>query len=263
VTVAGVTIPQGARVLRSDGAAFTVVNEAIASSAATPVILKAAVEGRLGNTLPVTTLNLETPILNVGAFTVGDGGVSGGTDVESDSSLRSRILNRLRNPPHGGSPAEYVGWARELPGVTRVFVKRATPGAGSVTILFMMDDSYVSGIPAASDVAALDDYLDTVAPAMANIIVQAPTPKPINVTISSVSIDTQAVRDAILTELRAMFRRRAQPGTTATPFIFSKSWIDEAISIASGEVSHTITAPTGDTACNNNELAVPGTVTFV
>lgn len=262
VTVAGSEIPAGTRVLRTDGTVFTTVNSVIAAGASTTVAVKALEAGKAANTLSGATLSLETPITDVGAFTVDASGLSGGVEIETDASLRSRLLNRSRNPPHGGSPPEFVGWAREFPGVTRVFVKRATPSAGSVTILFMMDDTYATGIPVANDVAALKEHLEDVAPSMANIVVQAPTPKPINVTISFFE-DVPAVRDAITAELKAMFRRRAQPGTAATPFVFSKSWIDEAVSIAAGEISHTLSAPAGDTSCGDGELAVLGTLTFV
>ena len=37
-------------------------------------------------------------------------------------------------------PPEYVEWAQTKNGVTRVFVQRATPVPGAVTVYFMMDN---------------------------------------------------------------------------------------------------------------------------
>jgi uncharacterized phage protein gp47/JayE len=101
-----------------------------------------------------------------------------------------------------------------------------------------------------------------VAPANANIVVKAPTALPVNVGLLTLDPDSSRIREAVNTELAAMFRRKAQPGDSDGPFIFYKSWIDEAISMAAGEGSHSIYTPATDVSCGDNIIATLGTVTY-
>lgn len=255
-------IPDGTLLTRSDGVQFKTIGDLIATAGSTTLILRAVESGNASNTESGAPLTLVTPNASVGAITVDASGLIGGAEQENDASFRARILDRKRNPPLGGSPAEYAAWSRGLSGVTRVFVQRATPTAGVVTILFMMDSSYADGVPQASDAAALQTLLDTLAPADARVIVALPTKLAVDVTVTGLTPDSTAVRAAILSELAAMFIRRAEPGTAAADFVFSRSWIDEAVSIAAGERSHQLTAPADDVSCGDGEIAVLGTVTF-
>lgn len=257
------TVPAGTRLVRGDGAVFLTDHDVRPSVSPSQVSVRALETGIEGNTLPGTTLTLETPIAGVGSFTVGSDGIVGGIDAETDASFRGRILDLLRNPPHGGSPAEFKSWALSVSGVTRAFVQRATPEPGAVTVLVMMEDSiYDDGIPGAADISRVREFLKQQAPSAAKLVVDAPTAVAVDVTLTALSPDTPAVREAITLELRGMFRRRAEPGTPDADFTFSKSWVSEAISLAAGEASHTISAPAADVTCGDGEIAVLGTVTF-
>lgn len=263
----GAVIPTQTKLLRSDNVEFQTAGDYIATEATTTVRVRAVDEGKLGNTEGGTVLELETPIAGVGVFTVTDDGLRGGADLESAQSFRQRILDRKRNPPHGGSPAEYKAWAREVTGVTRVFPKRASPAPGSVTVVFMMDDIYADGIPSPTDEAAVLDHLEEVAPANADIYAVGPVAVPVNVSVT-LHPDNGRVRAQVLTELQTMFRRKSEPAPPGGAFTFSKSWIDEAISAAPEEVSHTLTAPASDTVVvedsgGNLQIATLGTVTFL
>lgn len=252
------TVPAGARLLRSDRVVFVTDFEVVPTASPATVVVRAAEPGVLGNTDDGAVLTLETPISGVGDFTVDTNGLTGGVDRETDVSYRARILDRRRNPPHGGSPSEYIAWAREVAGVTRVFVHRATPAAGSVTVYVMMDESiYADGVPSAAAIATVQAHLNVQAPANANVIAASPTPVPVNITISALSPNTARVRDAVKAELRRMFRRRAKVGED-----FPLSWLSEAISIAAGENTHTITVPAADVSIAAGEIAVPGAVSF-
>jgi uncharacterized phage protein gp47/JayE len=39
--------------------------------------------------------------------------------IETLDALYSRYLQRVQNPGHGGNAADYIGWALEVPGVTK------------------------------------------------------------------------------------------------------------------------------------------------
>ena len=87
------------------------------------------------------------------------------------------------------------------------------------------------------------------------------SPYVIDVEIGALAPDTPDIRNAIQVELAAEFTDRAQAGTPSTPFTFWRSWIDEAISRATGEDSHDLIAP-ADTTAFALFLPVLGTVTF-
>ncbi|MCI0551953.1 MAG: baseplate J/gp47 family protein [Anaerolineae bacterium] len=267
-----VFIPVGTRFTRKDGAVFVTTSDVSSITDTTVFEVEAIEAGKKHNSAPGVELTPETPIVGLDDIFVDDDGLGGGSDTENDESLRERILLKIRNPAHGGSPSEYQGWVREnYPQATRVFVKRAYPAAGQVTVLFMMDDSYVNGIPAGSDVAAVQAILDGLGPSDAEIIVKAPKALAVDIVISGLDPDNPSVRTAIDTELKRQFARRAQPGNEGSdpgPFVFSRSWISEAIASASDEIKHELVTPAADVNCVEDEFGVPeiavvGTVTFL
>jgi uncharacterized phage protein gp47/JayE len=229
---------------------------------------------------PGTPLEIDGLSSNAITAAVGAKGIGGGSDLEDDETFRGRILFRKRNPPHGGSAADYVLWASEVSGVSaaadgtpRVWVEPLYSGPGTVRVFFMMDDTYVDGIPQPADVLRVADHIESVRPAGAFVAVAAPNPRVVNVQIANLVPDTTAVREAVVAELADCFRRRSRasgetiPKTNmpylATPATFSLSWIWQAVANASGEKSHVITSPTADIVLIPGEIPVCGEVTFV
>lgn len=262
----GVVVPAGLALTRADGVEYTTLTGGqINGDGEVTVKVRCAIVGRPGNCLSGVTLSLQTPLDRIEIDTeVADSGIGGGADIESDASYRARILFRKRNPPHGGAAHDYVIWAREIAGVTRVFVDpvTATNGRQDVGVWVLMDETYTNGIPQAADIERVAAYIDTQRPAGAVVMVAAPTALAVNITIAGLSPDTTAVREAVLAELRSMFKREVRVSTLTEPFTLHKSLISEAISIATGEHHHTLSAPVSDVVCPNGNLAVLGTVTF-
>lgn len=267
VSTGNPTIPSGTRMLRSDGIVFVTVSTIAILGSPELIAIRAYDPGKQGNTDPGTALTLENVIAGITSIAVDDSGITGGAETENDANLRGRILFKKRNPPHGGSPSEYYSWCKEIAGVTRIWTRRATPVAGAVTVFFMMDDTYSDGIPLPGDINTLQYHLYLRAPENASIVVKAPAKVLVNVTVTNLLPISAKVRSEVQNEIVAMFRRRAQPGSIAVPFRFSLSWISEAISNATGEFSHQLTAPVADVICTedgsgNNQIAVPGVITF-
>lgn len=100
-----------------------------------------------------------------------------------------------------------------------------------------------------------------VRPAGALIDVMAPSPSPVAITITGLSPDTTAVRDAVRAELADLFQR-ARVSTLTDPFTMYKSKIIEAVSAATGEDHHTVTLPASDVSAAGGDLLTLGTVTF-
>jgi len=268
-----VSVAAGALFLRFDGVQYTAsVAASILSSGALDVPVVAVVAGKSGLSDAGAALTITSGVTGTATAVVGAGGMSAGADVEDDESYRARLLFRLRNPPHGGAPSDYVMWAGEVSGVSRVFVERLWQGAGTVRVLFMMDDAYNDGVPLAGDVTRVREYLELVKPASAQLTVAAPTAQPINITITGLEPSNAATQNAIRAELASAFERlgRVAGGDTfhaampylATPFSFSVSWIWQAVANATGEQRHTIAAPSSDVAIAAGNVPTLGTVTF-
>jgi uncharacterized phage protein gp47/JayE len=258
--VNGSSIPVGTLLARADGVQYkTTALVSIASGTATTSAVEVA-GGVTGNYAASGQLSLVVPVAGVDATaTVAAGGLTGGADTETDDALRSRLLQRIQNPPQGGAAADYVAWALEVAGVTRAWCYPLEDGAGTVKVRFMMDNNYDNGIPQAGDVTAVQNYIDALRPvaiAVGGFTTVAPVAAPINFTMT-VSPNTQTVRDAVTAELKDMILRDSAPGG-----VIRISRIREAISLAAGETDYTLTAPSADITHTANQIATMGTITF-
>ncbi len=252
----GSTIPDGTIVQRQDGLQYATQGDATiaAGTAAVPVL--AVTAGAISNTAAGVKLVLLSPVSGVQSqATVAAGGLVGGDDVESDERLLARLLQRIQNPPQGGSAADYVLWSLEVPGVTRVWVSPLEMGAGTVTVRFVRDND-TPIIPDAGEVAEVQAYIDEVRPVTAEVFVVAPVAVALNMAIK-IAPNTPAVQAAVLAELKDLLTRDAVPGGT---ILISR--LREAVSIAAGESNNQITSPTADVTHATGQMAVLGTVTF-
>lgn len=192
---------------------------------------------------------------------VGDDGLGGAADIESDASLRARVLFRKRNPPHGGSLPDIEMWTLEVPGVTRAF---ASNKIGGSNVYFLMDDARPNGIPNAADLAIVQDHLsDPVRkPVGTTITVHEIDHDPINVVIEGLDPASQDVQDAVNAELADTFATRCGPSVPGSLFTLPQSWLWQAVSNATGENRHKITAPGTDLTFRVGFLPTLGQVTF-
>ena len=210
------------------------------------------------------TMRLADPALHPtldAEATVAAGGIGGGADVESDDSLRARVLDRRRRPPQGGATSDYEQFARAVPGVTKAWAHRFAYGPGTVGVWFLFEGRE-DGIPEPADVAVVREAIEARRLIRADLQVLAPVPFPVDVHIEGLSRDTESARAAIRASLAAMFAERARPGVAVSAALFSRSWIAEAISIAAGEDFHNLVAPAGDIILNDGRMPVLGDVTY-
>lgn len=258
----GTILPLASRFSGPNGTLFETTEQITVGAIETPVDVQALTAGAVGNLEVGTRLGFEVAVPGVdGTATVV--ALTGGVDEEDDTSLRDRVLFRIRKPPMGGDADDYIAWARHVPGVTRAWSAPLEMGMGTVTVRFMMDDlradadPMVDGFPLPEDIDAVTAYMATVRPvAVKDFFVEAPIPFPIDFTISGLDLDNAAVRAAIKASVKAMLRDRCAPGTTVY-----RSWVDEAISAAVGEDHHELTFTTTPMP-SNGHLAVIGTITY-
>ena len=252
----GVTVPAGTALQRSDGAEFTTDADGTIASGTATIAVTASVGGAAGNTAASSSLTFTTPLAGINSVaTVAAGGLTAGTDIETDASLRARLLERLRRPPHAGTKEDYIAWAREVAGVTRAWCYPLEGGLGTATVRFVRDDD-ASIIPDAGEVSAVQAYIDARRPIGATITVAAPVAVPLNFSIT-LTPNTQAVRDAVTAELTDLLRREAEPGGTIL-----LSHIREAVSTAAGETDSVVTAPAANVAHTTGQIATMGTITW-
>jgi len=261
------TIPVGSSFVRSDGETYTLDAEVSAIGAGTlSGQITADNSGIVPNTNNAEILSFVSVISSVDSDATVTATVTEGEDSETDDSLRSRVIARIQQPPSGGTASDYVNTALSVAGVTRAWVSPGLLGEGTVVIYFVGDND-VPIIPDAPEVAAVQVAIDAFKPVTAEATVVAPVPRLLNVSVS-ITPNTQAVRDAITSEIEDLILRDSHVSgsfkevgsTNSGNILISK--INEAISIAAGEDDHVLLSPTTDINPTTGEIVTLGTITF-
>lgn len=251
---------------RPDGLRYITTAEGVITAGIATIAVKAESEGKNSNYDAAAPLLLVVSIDGVDATAlVNANGLTNGSDVESDDSLRERLLYRKRNPPHGGALHDYIAWAREVPGVSKAWAFSLYNGLGTVGVTFIVDDADV--IPDAAKVlqvmAYIESHINPVSgieegrPVTANVLVFAPTAKPLN-PIIQLTPATDAVKTTVTTELNDLLLREAAPEATIL-----LSHMREAVSIAAGETDHVLSAPAANVTHTKTEIPVLGVITWL
>lgn len=167
---AGAVVPVGTEARDEEGALYlttaaTLAGEADAAQALVPCRAQkaGAMPDRRG--ARVTLLAAPSGVQSTALLDL-----DGGTDAETDSSLLGRLLDYMREPPAGGTAADYRRWAREVPGVADAQVYPVRQGPGTVDVVITGED----GIPGADVVAACQAHIDEECPLGIQATVYAP-----------------------------------------------------------------------------------------
>jgi len=261
ITITGTdtsVVPTGTTWQRSDGFEFTTDTEVTITGGSITVAVTAVLAGKNGNTVVNSSLTIVSPLPGVNSTaTVDVNGLSRGIDIESPDQLLNHLHERVRRTPTGGNKDDYVLWALEVPGVTRVWVYDQELGIGTVTVRFMMDNTYADGVPQAADVQAVHDHIDTVRPlGMKGFYAVPPIATPLNLTIQ-IAPNTAAVRAAVQSELQDVLQREAKPGG-----IILLSHINEAIAKAVGENDHILVSPVANVTHTTGQIPTLGIITW-
>lgn len=212
------------------------------------------------------TLQVQSPIIGVDDSLVVDfGAIGGGTDQEDDTGLRARTLDRIQNPVALFNVAAITEKAKEIPGVTRVFVQEITPAEGQVTIYFMRDGD-ANPIPTSSEVTKVKTNILTIKPAHtadSDVIVNSPTAVPVDFTFSALSPDTSTMRTAISANLRQFFDERTQIATNVDQDAY-RSAIFNTVDPETGDtvISFALSTPSADITVNAGEIGTLGTISY-
>jgi uncharacterized phage protein gp47/JayE len=276
----GVTIPSGTTLVRGDGKEFvTTADGTIASGTvtvpATAVADPGGLLGAFGNTPAGAKMALGVAIAGVNSGGIVVTAFTGGADIETDTSLRARMLLAYQNPAHGGALQDYINWALQVPGVTRVWVVPHGFGPGTVVIYPMFDLSEASygGFPqgsngcatgenrdvvATGDQLAVANYIFPLQPVTALVYVVAPTANTIDFTISGIAGASTTTKTAVEAAIANVFIQYGAANGTTVPL----SAIESAIAAVPGTTGFVIVTPASNIVCSVGQLPVLGTVTW-
>lgn len=227
--------------------------------------------GKNSNSASGTELTLTTPILGVNDSCFVDfSGLRGGLDVESDDDLRIRLIERTSNLTAPFTNAGIKIFAKEkVDFITRIWVKDATPNAGKTTIWFVNDND-ANIIPSTDQCNQLKDAIidpDTgIKPANmsdASVIVVPITALTVNFQIGTLSVNTQAMKDAITGALKDLFTSELVAPALVLPLDAIKNAIYGAVDDLGNQTTFSLASPSSNVTPASDELPVLGTITFV
>lgn len=278
ITVTGTsggTVPADAVYVREDGTEYVVQEEVEIPEDDTAEVLIAAADGFEGadaNMEAGETLNLQSPIAGVESEAEVASVEVSGEDRESLDNYRTRVLQRLQQPPAGGKATDYIAFARAVAGVTRVWVLPGHLGEGTVGITFVEDGNEpASIIPDSAKVDEVQLAIDNNGPINSDDTVFAPTAAELDLDIQ-IKPNNSDVRAAVEAEIKDLLSRQAQVRGAVDPQqvgegvtydgVIRISQIREAISIAAGEQDHVLNSPTADFQPQVGGLVVLGDIQF-
>lgn len=182
--------------------------------------------------------------------------ITGGSDVESDASLLSRLLDYMRNPPGGGTVLDYKRWAMEVPGVNKAYVYPLRRGIGTVDVVITGE----SGIPSSEAVVNTQTYIDTVRPVTArSVLVFAATPLSIDIEVGLTIVNSETfptILPRVKEALQQVFHEY-EPGGSV---ILSR--LVAALTGVSGVLDAVILSPTKNIVPKAVEIPIIGNVTL-
>jgi len=142
-------------VVSADGILFY-VNEDTEITETGYANITAAEAGTSGNVAAGTITTLVTSNANITSVT-NEEATAGGTDEETDASLRERYRLRLSMPATSGNKAHYILWARECDGVGGAKAARDTSVNNKVNLYICGDDG---GVADSEVIEGVQEYID-------------------------------------------------------------------------------------------------------
>lgn len=182
----------------------------------------AVLPGTSGNVPADSIILMVTPMRGITAISNPEK-ASGGTAVESDDSLRARIMEIEQGLDTGfvGCDADYIRWAKEAPGVGDAFVLANWDPAVKNSVKLVVLDS--NGEPANDHILELvydhimspEDRLSRKAPIGALLTVVAPTMREITYSLNAALVngyDATAVAESIAASIQQYYIRAKNDG---------------------------------------------------
>ena len=224
----------------------------IAAGGTVIVTAQAVTAGSAGNLESGVQLSTLAAYPEISKVTVATA-FAGGADDEKPEEVQVRYLQRIREPPMGGSSQDYQAWVGNVASVYAVKVVEDWIGRGSVgLVIALKNDDGTPRVPTELELTAIGNYIGAqgsqtgVRPVTARVI-------PVAAELVEVPVSVRLRPDGALTRAAVQLaydrfiatigdeddmENESPIGATIEP-----SRISEAISAADGEYSHDLTIP--------------------
>lgn len=273
-TVASAPVPLGSTWTRADGVRFESTSAMVLPAIAPFEVLvpiQALDAGDEGNTVPGSTLALESAIPDIDADAVvqgsGSNPIGGGTDIERIADLLVRLLEHLQTPPKAGGPGDYVGWVKRLAGVTRAWELPHALGPSTVLVLFVLDTFDDEGLFTGTTFpdAGLETEATELLESLANVTAFPTAAAPLEVELNPeirISPNTPEVQAAVTAQLQDMLLRQAGPARDLSGSTVYRWQLIQAIALAPGLSNHILDEPAADVVLVSSQLLTLGTPVY-
>jgi len=247
-----VTIPEGARCTTDTGVEFVTTAAGIipAGALSCDVPARAVSPGQRGNVPANSIVNMVLPPIGVTAC-VNLLPFTGGSDGESDASLRARILSSYKLMPNGANKAYYETQVRNIEGVAAASVIPKARGIGTVDVIIAGE----RGVPDSALIQTVTDVLNSTREICVSILVLPPRIGSVNLTVSvkpEDGWDFSAVSEAVTARITAYFS-----GALLGKGLL-RAALGELIFHTPGVTNYSITAPATDLLAERDMLPVLG-----
>lgn len=244
----------------------------IAAGGTVIVTAQAVTAGSAGNLESGVQLSTLAAYPEISKVTVATA-FAGGADDEEPEEVQVRYLQRIREPPMGGSSQDYQAWVGNVASVYAVKVVEDWIGRGSVgLVIALKNDDGTPRIPTELELTAIGNYIGAqgsqtgVRPVTARVI-------PVAAELVEVPVSVRLRPDGALTRAAVQLaydrfiatigdeddmENESPIGATIEP-----SRISEAISAADGEYSHDLTIPAARYTLGTKECPIATEITWL
>lgn len=201
---------------RSPGNLYQLDNEYILTGANDVITLRALSAGKAYQLDAGDGLTATEPLIGAAQVIIIATMTVQPTEAESIEDYREKVLDALQLEPQGGARTDYRLWAADVPGVRKVYpyVKNGDPGTMQIYVEAATEDSTDGkGTPSQATMDAVYDAIlfdpdETMAdddrgriPMGATEEVLPVSLKPVDITITTLQVDTSDIRSQISTAL--------------------------------------------------------------
>jgi uncharacterized phage protein gp47/JayE len=261
VTITGndnTVIPIGTLVSTNSNLIFSTTVEATILGGSVEIPIKSEEIGSKYNVLSNTIINL--PVSIVGITSINNNlPTTGGTNIETDEELKSRLLLQIQNPSTSGNEAHYKLWTMSVDGVGACKIFSLWNGPGTVQVVIVDSNKKVANETLINSVA---DYIETQRPIGPTVSVISAAEKVINVDVT-LTINTGYTLETIKTSIEENINKYLQDIAFNADYV-SYARIGGIILDTDGVIDYSnlkLNNLMANIAISAKEVAVLGTVT--
>lgn len=258
--VAGAAVPSGLVYQSGSGKRYyTTKSYTVSEYGTVDVYVTAEEAGTASNADANTELSIVSALTTGLDSTakVGNGGIKGGVDSESDEEYLARVLEYERNSVRYGKTGDYAAWAVDSSSeVTKAFEIKNF-GVYGALLIQCINGNQIDGVQQVSNLTVVDSYIKGKS---VPVIYTVRTPEliPIEPTIELLdNEDTSENRATVLSRLKTYLNVRAAPGTS-----FTQETLQSVIVDGSTISSARLTLSNGKVETTALQYPVMGNVTW-